>query len=354
MKSICVTGGTGSLGRRLIYYLARGLKIKRIVAFARNEFMLAMHNEYFKKILDREDYERIHFFLGDIRDRSRLEKAFFGCDVVVHAAALKRVDSILENPTEIIQTNCDGLVNALEASMATGVKKFIFISSDKAVSPENFYGASKMMGEELVRSFNAYSRPRGMTCMSCRWGNVLGSRGSIYWIWREELLKESPCINITDSRMTRYFMTFDSAIATIVTVLNQGKSGQTIIPHCQSYLLTDFLEAMINRLASNRKDHISIINSGVRSGGEKYDESLCHANQLAAGWGTLTRDSVVYTVFPPPGDLIDSDDISSFLLSSNVNTYPINAMSVSQLQQEFERFERDDIFNHFDRLEMPS
>ena len=344
---IAITGASGSLGRRLVYYCAKQAATERIVALIRSEYALALHHDLFKKLLPLEEFERIHWMLGDIRDQARLEKAFRGCDTVVHAAALKRVDSILENPTEIIRTNIDGLVKTLEAAMAINVKKFVFISSDKAVSPENSYGASKMLGEDLVRSFNSFSLPRGMACLSVRYGNVLGSRGSVYWLWRKELEKNYPIIHITDKSMTRFFMTFDMAIDTIVTALEQGEAGQTIVPSCQAYLLMDFLAAMIDVLTPDKKDEVKIQSMGVRKGGEKYHESLCHMNQVASGFSTILRDSAAYTVFP--GEVTSELVLSSYLLSSNVLAFPANRMSVGMLRKELVQFEMDAL-NEFDKV----
>ena len=280
---IFITGGLGSLGRRLGYYFAQQPHVERVILFGRNEYQLYCVEQLFKEmgargLLESSHEAKISFFQGDIRDPDRLAMALGrrDIDVVIHAAALKRVDVALSNPTEIQQTNIDGTSNVLRASLNCGVRRFVFVSSDKAVEPANIYGASKFFAEELVNGFNVFSEPQGMRCNVVRYGNVLGSRGSVYWIWRK-LLLAMQTIPITDNAMTRFFITFDQAVATIELAIMQGRAGDIIIPNLESYYLPQFLEAMV-RAYDNLPYQSAHV--GKRLGGEKLNESLITANEL--------------------------------------------------------------------------
>jgi UDP-N-acetylglucosamine 4,6-dehydratase len=340
---IAITGATGSLGRRLVWACAMQHHCERVVALARSEYALAIHYQFFKENLPPDAFERIHWMMGDIRDRARLEKAFHGCDSVIHAAALKRVDTVLDNPTELKLTNVDALITTLEAAMVAGVQKFIFVSSDKAVQPENCYGASKMFGEELVRSFNVYSYPRGMSCLSVRYGNVMGSRGSVYWNWLREFELPNPCLKVTSVEMTRFYMSFQMAIDTIMAAYHQGLAGQTIIPECPSYRLVDFLEAMFQILSPTSRVDWSV--EGLRQGGEKYHESLVSRGQLADGWDTIRRGNSDFVVLPGH----NYGDEKDFLLSSHAgDAYAANQLTVPILKCIINEFYNTDRLGHFD------
>ena len=340
---IAITGAAGSLGRRLIWHCARVEKAERIVAIIRSEYDLAMHHDLFKRVLFPQEFERIHWMKGDVTNLPRMTKALHGCESIIHAAALKRVDSLLDNPTETIETNIFGVVTMLEAAMANSLKKFIFVSSDKAVAPENAYGATKMLGEHLVRCFNAYSLPRGMECLSVRYGNVLGSRGSVYWIWRKELEKEFPRIQLTHQQMTRYFMTFKMAIDTIMVAYYQGQAGHTIIPLCQSYYLTNFINALVEICASAKKHNVVVETCGLRKGGEKLHESLCTQRELYESVLELRRGpSKFLALCPDSQTTIQSLPKETFLLNSNVLEYPTNQLIEKPMMQEINTFTFED------------
>jgi UDP-N-acetylglucosamine 4,6-dehydratase len=322
---IAITGALGSLGRRLVFDLMKNYDVERLVCYGRNEFQIGLHQIQFKQLLPIEKFECIHWFCGDVRDQTRMTKAFHGCEVVVHAAALKRVDSSLDNPTELKQTNIDGVERSLEAAMEAGVKKFVFISSDKAVHPENIYGCSKMFGEQLVRSFNAYSYPRGMACLSVRYGNVLGSRGSVYWPWRQALLQRKP-VRLTDPKMTRYFLSFQEAINTIYSAIHYGEAGQTIIPYCECYRITDFLKAMCLVFWPSAKTDEAYEVMGLRKGGEKIHESLVTQSESQLGSVRKMFNQQIYFVLPGhlEEEVYSPPSRTSFLLESDVAQYPEN------------------------------
>jgi UDP-N-acetylglucosamine 4,6-dehydratase len=355
---IAITGAAGSLGRRLVWHCAREEKAERVVAVIRSEYALSQHHDLFKKLLSPQEFNRIHWMQGDVRDLPRLKKAFHGCESVVHAAALKRIDSILENSTELVQTNILGVTNCLEAAMSENIKKFIFVSSDKGVNPENAYGASKMMGEQLVQSFNSYSAPRGMECLSVRYGNVLGSRGSVYWIWRQELEKEYPIIKLTHPNMTRYFMSFQMAIDTIMAAIYQGRAGHTFIPLCQSYYVSDFLEEMLllfTKQSSGTFRDVCVDKSGLRKGGEKLDESLCSSRELDEPFRVVKRGTHLYLALNSCDEtyILSMGGRKDFepLLSSNVEEHPTNRLPQEELRRRLLDFTYcDHVLSQFDRM----
>ena len=333
MKSIAVTGALGSFGRRLVLHCAKDDSIERVVAYSRNEFMMWVHQNLFRSLLSPRDFEKIHWFVGDVRDQDRMTKAFWGCEVVVFAAALKRVDSSCNNPTELIETNILGLCKGLEAAMASGVKKFIFISSDKAAHPENFYGGSKYLGEELVRSFNNFSEPRGMECLSTRWGNVLGSRGSVYWIWRKALLGKEP-VQLTSPGMTRFYIDFLWAIETVRAAIYQGRAGDLIIPCLESYRLVDFLNAM----ESVYQMDASVHEIGKRLGGEKLHEELFTFSESLQStefkYGLLT-----FLRMNPQKTKPDSEN---YRASHTSEQYSMTSEELREIIKKFENNERED------------
>lgn len=350
MKSIAVTGALGSLGRRLVATFARKDNVERVVAYGRNEFALKIHEDFFKESLEYSQWNKIHWFAGDVRDETRMKKAFHGCGVVVHAAALKRVDGSLDNPTELKQTNIDGVMHALEAALSSGVRKFIFISSDKAVHPENIYGASKMLGEELVRAFNTYSYPRGMECLCVRYGNVLGSRGSVYWIWKK-MMKDQRIPQLTDVAMTRYFMSFEDAIEVVLNAIYLGKAGQVLIPICPSYRLKEFLWAMYEVLEIPLVEPLYEI-IGRRRGGEKLHESLVTERELYEGHYDSLRKNKKFLILDTEISKYSNSgyqEISQHLLSSG-NRENISAqLSPYFLVEQIKELESD-AYSWFDSL----
>lgn len=334
MRSIAVTGALGSFGRRLVLHLAQDCSIEKIVAYARNEFMVWVHQNLFRSILTPTQFEKIHWLVGDVRDQDRMTKAFWHCDVVVFAAALKRVDSSCNNPSELIETNILGLQKGLEAAMACKVKKFIFISSDKASHPENFYGGSKYIGEELVRAFNNFSQPRGMECLSTRWGNVLGSRGSVYWIWRKAILEKQP-LQLTSPEMTRFFIDFSLAIEVVLAAIYQGRAGDLIIPCLRSYRMVDFLHAMESMYGVD----VSVQEVGKRLGGEKLHEELFTHSEWIRSENLKYRQSIFYRMNPS----LNVDRETELCAASRTSGNPsLDEVDLVEELQAFENPERED------------
>lgn len=234
-KTVLVTGGTGSFGKNFIKYLLNNSGVKKIIVFSRDE--LKQFNMQ-REIRD----ERLRFFIGDIRDLERLERAFFGVDIVIHAAALKQVPLLEYNPFEAVKTNIVGSENVINAAIDQGVDKVLLISTDKAAQPVNLYGATKLCAEKLFVSGNSYTG--GKTKFSCvRYGNVLGSRGSIV----ETLLSNrgDSKVQITDPEMTRFWITLEKTFNLVLFALSNMEGGEIFVPKIPSMKLIDLFDALI-------------------------------------------------------------------------------------------------------------
>jgi UDP-N-acetylglucosamine 4,6-dehydratase len=234
-KTVLITGGTGSFGKSFAKFLLENFNLKKLIIFSRDELkQFHMEREF--------NDERLRFFLGDVRDKERLERAFHGVDIIVHAAALKQVPTLEYNPFEAVKTNIFGSQNVIDAAIDQGVEKVLLVSTDKAAQPVNLYGATKLCAEKLFISGNSYSASR--TKFSCvRYGNVLGSRGSIV----EHLLKNKNSLSkvqITDLEMTRFWITLRQAFNLVLFALGNMEGGEIIVPKIPSMRLVDLFEAL--------------------------------------------------------------------------------------------------------------
>lgn len=259
-KSILVTGGTGSFGKA---FVKRALEsdVRRVVVFSRDE---QKHYEMQRAMSDR----RLRFFVGDIRDRDRLMSALRDVDIVVHAAAMKHVPICEYNPIEAVQTNVNGAKNLIEAAMANGVERVIALSTDKAVSPANLYGATKLCMEKLLIAANAYAGDRSTRFSVVRYGNVMGSAGSVIPLFRSQLQRGQ--ITITDARMTRFWIVMDEAIALVLRGLELMWGGEIFIPK----LPTTDIETLAEAVAPG----VPRKTVGIRPG-EKLHETLISAEE---------------------------------------------------------------------------
>lgn len=235
-KTILVTGGTGTFGRAFVKKLLAISEIKKIIIFSRDEFKQSvMQNE----IKD----GRMRYFLGDIRDFPRLERAFGGVDIVVHAAALKQVPALEYNPLEAIKTNVLGTQNVVDAALNNNVEKVLFISSDKAVQPVNLYGASKLCAERIVTSANAYRGKNKKTMFSVvRYGNVIGSRGSIVELVAQK--RHTGVLPLTDERMTRFWIKVENVMNIVLDGLGIMEGGEIFVPKMKSLKVVDVLKTL--------------------------------------------------------------------------------------------------------------
>jgi len=262
-KSILVTGGTGSFGQKFIEVILNKFKPKKVIIFSRDEFKqheMQLRLTKFKK--------KLRFFLGDIRDTNRLDLAFEGVDIVVHAAALKQVPASEYNPFEFIKTNVLGTQNIIDAAHKNKVLKVITLSTDKASSPINLYGATKLTADKITISANNFSS--GTKYSVVRYGNVFGSRGSLVPTILSQL--NNKFITITDRKMTRFSITLDQGVSFVINCLNRMNGSEIFVPKIPSYRVVDVIKA----LAPNKK--IKII--GTRPGEKLHEELISNYESI--------------------------------------------------------------------------
>lgn len=235
-KSVLITGGTGSFGKKCILTLLEKSLAKRIIIFSRDELK---QSQMKAEISDPEN--RLRFFIGDVRDKERLERAFDGVEYVIHAAALKQVPALEYNPFEAIKTNVLGTKNVIDAAIDRGVERVLLISTDKAANPANLYGASKLCAERLMISGNSYAK--GKTKLGIlRYGNVFGSRGSLVEVIKKQ--RENGIVDITHEEMTRFWITLEQGIAFALMSLEKMHGGEIFIPKIPSMSVKDFITTL--------------------------------------------------------------------------------------------------------------
>jgi UDP-N-acetylglucosamine 4,6-dehydratase len=256
---LLITGATGALGQALIRRLVSEPTLTRLVCYSRSESRQADVQRALP------DHPALRWVLGDVRDRERLIQAMGGCEAVIHAAALKRVDAMAYNPGELRKTNIEGSAHVIEAALAAGVGRVLMISSDKAVEPINAYGKSKAAMEEEAIASNSFAVPRGTRIAVTRWGNVLASTGSIVPLWRAALASGQR-LRLTDPNMTRFWLTLEQAAAFALWALGMLRGGEIFLPMLSAMRLGDLAEA----LAPGSPTEII----GLRPGGEKRHEVL--------------------------------------------------------------------------------
>ncbi len=241
-KTILITGGTGSFGKCFTRYALEHYNPKKIIIYSRDEFkQFNMENDFRKYDPD----HKLRFFIGDVRDRDRMERAFENVDYVIHAAALKQVPACEYNPDEAIKTNIHGAQNVIDAALKTGVKKVVALSTDKAVNPVNLYGGTKLVSDKLFIAANAYVGAKD-TCFSIvRYGNVAGSRGSVIPFFESLIEQGKTELPITDFRMTRFWISLEQGVELVIKALEEAKGGETFISKIPSFKITDLAEAML-------------------------------------------------------------------------------------------------------------
>lgn len=291
--SVLITGGTGSLGKSLLDYFVNHTNVRRIAILSRDELKQSKLRNQF------QNDSRLRWFLGDIRDLERLKRAFHGVDYVIHTAALKQVDTGEYNPMEFVKTNVLGSQNVIDASIEAGVKRVVALSTDKASSPINLYGATKLTADKLFITANNYSVAYGTTFSVVRYGNVMGSRGSVIPYF-QQIAKQGKPLPITDLRMTRFWISIESAVRFVVDSLEMMTGGELYVPKIPSMKITDLARA----ISPNSKFE----EIGMRPG-EKLHEEMISAddsrrtliledryvvNPVAAEWGYQ----------PPKGELM--------------------------------------------------
>jgi UDP-N-acetylglucosamine 4,6-dehydratase len=274
---VLVTGGTGSFGKKFVEWMLRECHPRKLIIFSRDE--LKQHDMRAAGF----DHPSLRYFIGDVRDAQRLERALSGVSVVVHAAALKQVPACEYNPFEAIQTNIMGGRNVIDAAINQGVQRTLALSTDKAVNPINLYGATKLCAEKMFVQANAYAGERNTRFSCARYGNVVGSRGSVIPVFQEQ--RKRGKITITDPRMTRFWITLEQGVRFVVRCIAQMHGGEIFVPKIPSMKLTDLAETIAPGCA--------VEYVGIRPG-EKLHEVLVSEDEARS---TLELDDM-YVVQP--------------------------------------------------------
>src|SRR5512143_3906642 len=282
---ILITGGTGSFGKKFVEIALRDLSPRKIIVFSRDE--LKQHEMRAAGF----DQPNLRYFIGDVRDRERLTRAMHGVDIVVHAAALKQVPACEYNPLEAIKTNIMGTSNVVEAALDTGVKKVLALSTDKAVNPVNLYGATKLAAEKLTVQSNAYAAGSATRYSCTRYGNVVGSRGSVVPVFLKQ--REQGRITITDDRMTRFWLSLDQGVRFVIQCIEQMHGGEVFVPKIPSMKVLDLAKAIAPKAT------VSVI--GIRPG-EKLHEVLISEDEAR---NTVERQNMF--IVKPPETLWERD-----------------------------------------------
>ena len=314
--SILITGGTGSLGESLIKYFLYETKVRRVAVLSRDELKQQQLRNRF------QNDSRLRWFLGDVRDLSRLKRAFHGVDFVIHAAALKQVDTGEYNPMEFIKTNVLGSQNVIDASINAGVKRVVALSTDKASSPINLYGATKLTADKLFIAANNYSFTYGTTFSVVRYGNVMGSRGSVIPFFRDIAANGKP-LPITDLRMTRFWISIDVAVKFVIDSLEMMTGGELYVPKIPSMKITDLAHAVA--------PGVKLVEIGMRPG-EKLHEEMISAddsrrttildkryvvNPIVAEWGYKPPKGAIM----PEGQAYKSDTNDLWVSESDIKNF---------------------------------
>lgn len=318
-KVILVTGGTGSFGQKFAEIALRECDPRVIRIYSRGELLQQEMRQRFN------NDERLRFFIGDVRDRERLYRAMNEADIVVHAAALKQVPTCEYNPIEAVRTNIDGAANVIDAAIDNEVERVINIGTDKAVQPINLYGATKLVAEKLFIQGNAYTGGRKTTFSCVRYGNVVGSRGSVVPLFLEQ--KKNGTITITDERMTRFWITLEQGVRFVIDCISRMHGGEVFIPKIPSMKITDLADVVAPQVERR------II--GIRPG-EKVNEILITEEE-----GTRTREVDDYFVIAPElpfwkgGSLQDGKPLpSGFSYTSDNNNWWLTKEELARMIEE--------------------
>ncbi|MEK6531440.1 MAG: UDP-N-acetylglucosamine 4,6-dehydratase (inverting) [Deltaproteobacteria bacterium] len=324
-RTILITGGTGSFGKRLTKKILSKYKPKKVIILSRDEL-----KQYEMRLQFKEDCLR--FFIGDVRDKDRLYRAFEGVDYVVHAAALKQVPAAEYNPFEAIKTNVIGAQNVIDACVDMGIKKVIALSTDKAANPINLYGATKLCSDKLFISGNSYAGSKPTRFSVVRYGNVVGSRGSVIPLFLR--LKSSGELTVTDERMTRFWITLDQGVDFVLASLNRMKGGEIFVPKIPTASIMDIAGAVAPAC------RVKIV--GIRPG-EKLHETLISEDD-----GRLTLEYETHYVIQPQFSWWGEERknggnpvADGFSYTSGNNKWILDIEQISSIIKEFTDAEHD-------------
>lgn len=266
-KAVLITGGTGSFGKKFIEtILARYPKVKKIIIYSRDELKQSIIKQKYPTF----DFPQLRFFIGDVRDRDRMAQACEGVDVIIHAAAIKQVDTAEYNPTECIRTNIDGAENVIHAALACGVKDVVALSTDKACAPINLYGATKLASDKLFTAANNIRGSKDIKFSVVRYGNVMGSRGSVIPFFIDK--KKEGLLPITHEEMTRFNISLQDGVNMVMYAIENHIGGEIFVPKIPSYKITDIAQA----IAPECKTQIV----GIRPGEKLHEEMITDSDSL--------------------------------------------------------------------------
>lgn len=268
-KSVLITGGTGSFGKEFVKtILADYPNVKRIVIYSRGE--LKQYN--MKQMFPESKYPQMRYFIGDVRDAERLKRACEGIDVIIHAAAIKQVDTAEYNPDECIKTNVNGAQNVINAALDCNVKHVVALSTDKACAPVNLYGATKLTSDKLFIAANNISGSKDIRFSVVRYGNVMGSRGSVIPFFQEKKESGATELPITDMRMTRFNISLQEGVALVMFAIKNHLGGEIFIPKIPSYHISDVATAIAPELKQ--------VEVGIRPGEKLHEEMITSTDSL--------------------------------------------------------------------------
>jgi UDP-N-acetylglucosamine 4,6-dehydratase len=322
-KTILITGGTGSFGKKMVQVILEEYKPEKLIIFSRDELkQFEMSQRWSTK-----KFPCIRYFLGDVRDKERLNRAFHGVDYVIHAAALKQVPAAEYNPEEFIKTNILGGMNVIDAALMNGVKKVVALSTDKACNPINLYGATKLCADKLFVAANVYTGSDNTTFSVVRYGNVVGSRGSVVPFFKERA--KTGKLPITDSRMTRFWITLDQSVHFVLRVMDLASGGEIFVPKIPSMHIIELAKAIAPECTQE------VV--GIRPG-EKIHEILIGEDE---GRSTIEYDEC-YVVKQVPVDVNTIKDCNlcpeGFSYTSDKNSQKI---SIEELHRVLEQISDD-------------
>ena len=320
-KTILITGGTGSFGKKFLEMIFARYNPKKVIIYSRDEYKQSvMKTDYQNRV----DMSKVRFFIGDVRDRDRLYRAFEGVDYVIHAAAMKQVPTCEYNPMEAIKTNIHGAQNVIDAALDKGVKKVVALSTDKAVNPINLYGGTKLVSDKLFIAANAYSGSGGTVFSVVRYGNVAGSRGSVIPIWKKIIEAGGNELGVTDMRMTRFWITLEQGVELVFKALEESRGGETYISKIPSFHIGDLAKAM--------KPDCKINEFGIREG-EKLHEVMVTRDDSRLTY-EYEKHYIIYPNFDwkNPNDVLPGGKLveEGFEYNSGTNT---EWLSVEELKE---------------------
>lgn len=328
-KSVLITGGTGSFGQRLVKTLLKDYRCKKIIIYSRDELkQFEMQQKYNSEVM--------RYFIGDVRDAERMTQAMRGVDFVVHAAALKQVPAAEFNPSECIKTNIYGAENVIRAAIANEVQKVMALSTDKAANPINLYGATKLASDKLFVAANNVAGGHQTRFAVTRYGNVVGSRGSVVPFFRQQIASGVKELPITDARMTRFWITLQQGVDFVLKNFQRMQGGEIFVPKIPSIRITDLAKGLAPELSTR------IV--GIRPG-EKLHETMCPADD-----SHLTIEFKDHFVIKPTINFVDNANYKknridecgtevadSFEYNSGTNPHFLTVSEITSLQKELDR-----------------